>query len=318
MLGYDVDVAVLLVFFNRPEVLKYTFNQIKKARPSKLLLYQDGPRPNVTSDIQKMMECRAIVESIDWNCQVYKFYQTRNFGCDPSGFIAEKWAFSLVDKCIIIEDDIVAETTFFRFCKEMLDKYENDERISRICGMNHLGKYRERKGDYFYSGSGSVWGWATWKRVMDSVDSSYSFLDNPEQLKTIKHNCPLFGLNYNEFIRTCEYHRASGKEHFESIHCSYRLINGCLSIIPSKNQISNIGLTEDSTHATSNVSIIPRGLRRVFFMKSYPLSFPIIDPALVKNDVIYANRVKRIMGKTFFVRVFRRIESFIRIKIYKG
>jgi hypothetical protein len=36
------DVAVLLIFFTRQETLQRTFDAIKKARPSHLLLYQDG------------------------------------------------------------------------------------------------------------------------------------------------------------------------------------------------------------------------------------------------------------------------------------
>ena len=39
-----VDVAVLILFFNRPRQLAQVFEQVKKARPSRLFLYQDGPR----------------------------------------------------------------------------------------------------------------------------------------------------------------------------------------------------------------------------------------------------------------------------------
>ena len=35
------DVAVLLLFFNRTEVLQRTFDAIRKARPAHLFLYQD-------------------------------------------------------------------------------------------------------------------------------------------------------------------------------------------------------------------------------------------------------------------------------------
>ena len=38
------DVAVLILFFKRPKELGNLFEQIKLARPSKLYLYQDGPR----------------------------------------------------------------------------------------------------------------------------------------------------------------------------------------------------------------------------------------------------------------------------------
>ena len=40
----QIDVAVLLIFFNRPEKFKEVFAQVQKAKPSKLFLYQDGAR----------------------------------------------------------------------------------------------------------------------------------------------------------------------------------------------------------------------------------------------------------------------------------
>ena len=38
----------------------------------------------------------------------------------------------MVDKCIVLEDDDVPSVSFFTFCKEMLDKYEQDPRITMI------------------------------------------------------------------------------------------------------------------------------------------------------------------------------------------
>ena len=43
----EVDVAVLLLFFTRTEITKRTFEQIRKARPSRLYLYQDGARAGI-------------------------------------------------------------------------------------------------------------------------------------------------------------------------------------------------------------------------------------------------------------------------------
>ena len=39
---YKTDIAVLLLFFNRPETFQQVFNEVKKARPSRLFLYQYG------------------------------------------------------------------------------------------------------------------------------------------------------------------------------------------------------------------------------------------------------------------------------------
>ena len=57
---------MLVLFFNRPDMLRNLFRQIRQARPSRLLLYQDGPRSEV--DLPKMEACRSVVsdEEIDW------------------------------------------------------------------------------------------------------------------------------------------------------------------------------------------------------------------------------------------------------------
>lgn len=74
------DVAVLLIFFTRQETLKRTFEAIKKARPSHLYLYQDGPRNEV--EAQKIEAAKRIVadEEIDWECEVQRNYHTENSG----------------------------------------------------------------------------------------------------------------------------------------------------------------------------------------------------------------------------------------------
>ena len=122
--------------------------------PRTLLLYQDGPRDGHPDDLDGIRRCREIAEDIDWECAIHKWYQEKNYGCDPSTFMAHKWAFSLVDKCIILEDDCVPSQSFFSYCKELLDKYENDERIDRICGMNNLGEYKYCPYSYFFSSTG--------------------------------------------------------------------------------------------------------------------------------------------------------------------
>ena len=54
-----VDVPVLILFFNRPQQLSQVFEQVKKARPSRLFLYQDGARNE--RDLPGIEACREIV-----------------------------------------------------------------------------------------------------------------------------------------------------------------------------------------------------------------------------------------------------------------
>ena len=124
---------------------------------------------------------------VDWPCRVHRLYQERNFGCDPSEYLSQKWAFSLTDKCIVLEDDDVPADSFFPFCKEMLDRYADDERIGMVAGFNTDERTPDVGADsYFFTTNFSIWGWASWRRVIDRWDASYSFLDRPEAVARIE------------------------------------------------------------------------------------------------------------------------------------
>ena len=54
-----VDIAVLLLFFTRSDTFQQVFNEVRKARPSRLFLFQDGPRGE--RDMAGIEACRQIV-----------------------------------------------------------------------------------------------------------------------------------------------------------------------------------------------------------------------------------------------------------------
>ena len=85
-----IDVAVLMLFFNRPDNFQKVFDEVKKARPAQLFLYQDGARGE--RDVPGIEACRQIAsdENIDWECEVHRSYQTQNQGCDPSEYLSQK------------------------------------------------------------------------------------------------------------------------------------------------------------------------------------------------------------------------------------
>ncbi len=291
--SYTVDVAVLILFFNRPESLSQVFEQVKKARPSKLFLYQDGPRGE--QDKAGIEACREIVAQIDWECEVHRMYQEKNYGCDPSEFISQKWAFSVVDKCIVLEDDDVPSVSFFSFCKEMLDIYENDERVSMIAGFNPEEVTPDMPYDYFFATTFSIWGWASWRRVLDQWDEHYTFLDDEFNMK--KMSSMIKAHKYrSDLIYRCQRHREHGKAFYETIFESAFVFNSGLSIVPARNMINNLGAIGNSTHYGSSLDIMPHGLRRIFTMKRYEIEAPLKHPLYVMEDVDYKERIFRIMG----------------------
>lgn len=285
----NIDVAVLLLFFNRPEQTAQVFEQIKKARPSKLFLYQDGPREG-RGDEKGIEGCRKVVEDIDWECEVHRKYQEKNYGCDPSEYISQKWMFSFVDKGIILEDDDVPSQSFFPFCKELLDKYENDLRISMISGMCHLDKI-DLEADYFFSKHGPIWGWATWKRTIDMWDPTYSFLNDPYVLETLRNN----GDFPTKLENTVRRHLASGREHYESINRMERLLNHQLAIIPTRNMICNIGLTQDAVHNRAKLEDLAPTMQKIFNKQTFEYDFPLRHPKYVLEDKALGEAISRTM-----------------------
>lgn len=277
-----IDVPVLCIFFIRDDCFAKSFEAVRQARPSKLLLWQDGPRNE--KDMEGIMKCRQIAENIDWNCEVYRCYNEKNYGCDPSTFYSHKWAFSLVDKCIILEDDVVPNQSFFKYCKELLDKYENDTRINKICGMNQVKNFN-CPDSYFFSSTGSVWGWATWKRVADTWEENYEFLYNEYAMKTL-----LALRNKKEQIKyhsTCLEHKNNGVPHWETVESYARFMNNQLCIIPSVNLVQNVGLGENSTHSNLSLSDLPEDLREVFYCNSNEIEFPLKHPKYVFENITY-------------------------------
>lgn len=289
----QIDVAVLILFFNNPGRLKQVFEQVKKAKPAKLFLYQDGPREGKHDEVG-IAACRELVEDIDWDCEVHRWYQEKNVGCDPSEFLSQKWAFSFVDKCVILEDDDVPSVSFFSFCKELLDRYEDDERIGMIAGMNHEEITEDVIDDYFFTTNVSIWGWATWKRVIDQWDEKYTFTQNPKIMNYLRDK--LKEMNYRrDFLPLLDRHVHKGIPYYETIHMSYMLLSNSLSIVPTKNMITNIGM-DAGTHSFTQLDELPSNMRKLYTLNRYEMDRIEKHPQYVIENIGYKNRVYRMMG----------------------
>ncbi|WP_157754930.1 glycosyltransferase [Variovorax boronicumulans] len=303
----DDAVGVAIIFFVRPDVLQKTFEAVAKMRPKKLFLIQDGARSS--SDDAKIQRCREIVSNIDWECEVHKNYSDANLGCGGRIYTGISWAFSKVAKLVIIEDDCVPSPTFLSYCTELLDKYEHDFRIDMVCGMNHLNVYEKAKHDYFFCNGGSINGWATWRRVWEKIDYNLEFLSDDDAVRLIENK---YGANLIKRGRVLQRLLQKG-ERLSSWSYQRGLnayLNSGLSIVPKRNLIRNIGLTEDSANSVSSLSLIPRGLRKFYRLVNYDLSFPLSHPKYIIPDKEYDKEVDKLMGNSNRIQyLYRKAET---------
>ena len=76
-----IDSPVLLITFNRPETTKRVFEAIKIAKPSKLYVFNDGPRLGNIQDLMTKVEILNILNYVDWECKLYTLFLDNNLGC---------------------------------------------------------------------------------------------------------------------------------------------------------------------------------------------------------------------------------------------
>ena len=293
--GQATDVAVLLVFFTRTETLRRTFEVIKKARPTHLLLYQDGPRN--AEEAKKTEAARQIVadDAIDWPADVHRNYHSENSGAWASNFAAQRWAFSLYDKCVVLEDDSTPSATFIPFCKELLDRYENDLRIAMIAGFNHEEK-TESPYDYLFTSMMPIWGWASWRRVVSKWDDTYQVVDDEFSMRQLERLVDSRQNGWKEMVRKMRKHKQTGKPIYETVFWSYITLNSCLTIVPTRNMIQNSGVSEESAHFQTSLKTLPKRIQKLLTMPTYDVTFPLRHPKHMIEDAEYKQRVFRIMA----------------------
>jgi hypothetical protein len=238
---------VILIIFNRPDTTERVFEAIRAARPPKLLVVSDGPRASRPGEADRCEATRAIVEGVDWDCEVLKDYSAENLGCRRRVSSGLTWAFAQVDRAIVLEDDCEPSPSFFSYCAELLDRYADDERVMMISGDNHLFGAAFCGESYYFSHYAHIWGWATWSRAWQKYDLEMSGWPEMRRRGLLRQYFPteaeryywdsLFQYVYEGNIDTWDY------QWVYSI-----LANSGLSIAPRRNLVRNLGFNADATH----------------------------------------------------------------------
>lgn len=168
-------------------------------------------------------------------------FQKENMGCKYGVISAITWAFEHVDELIILEEDGLPDLSFFRFCRELLDKYRDDNRVFSINGPN-CDRTEPFEESYCFTRSFHGYGWATWKRAWKVFDITMKLWPKFRQDKYLKNAVikdssrklidSEYQMTYEGKIITWDY--------LWSLSCR---VNNALHIVPKVNLVQNIGFT---------------------------------------------------------------------------
>ena len=266
----DNKVPVLFIIFNRLEIAKRSFEQIRKCQPSKLYIASDGPRKDKEGEADKVELCRStILGMIDWPCEVHKLFRPENVGCGQGVYSAVNWLFETEEMGIILEDDCVINDSFYPFMTEMLERYKDDNRIGMVAGTNPVKMPDDYKYSYLFSNYKSCWGWGTWKRAWSKMDYEMKWLD--EDPESVVYNCGFLGkdVKYWKRLREC----CQNNRHNVWDHHWYLSLaaNNQLTVYPAKNLVSNIGCGAEATNTWFTET----------YIESFELAFPLVHKSIV-------------------------------------
>jgi len=268
---------VVFFIFNRPDTTLRVFEEIRKMRPSLLLIVADGPRENHPGDRDLCARTRATLEEVGWDCDVRRNYSPTNLGCRRRVSSGLDWVFQEVEEAILLEDDCLPEPTFFRFCEELLERYREDERIGQISGFNFQSGKRRAPYSYYFSRYYQAWGWASWRRAWKGYDvemKRWPELRERGRLEDLLGS-PHF-VPYWRYVLEKVYRGEIDTWDYQwMIHC---WTQNRLAILPHANLVKNLGFDARATHTA--------GWRKFKDGKTEPMRFPMAHPPYVVRDPV--------------------------------
>ena len=277
MADWLMKTPVTLIIFKRPEQTEKVFETIRQAKPAKLLVIADGPRTNRPREEEQCAATRAIIDRVDWDCEVLKNYSDSNMGCDPRIVSGLNWVFEQVEETIILEDDCVPDPSFFPYCEELLDRYRHDQRIMNISGQNVQFGQSRTDYSYYFSRYTLCWGWATWKRAWNYFDVDVKLwpeIRDHNFLNTILTD-PYAVKVWTQGLQLHYDGHLTGWDFKWMFAC---WIQNAFSVIPDVNLVTNIGHDPEATHTNDEQSPYNR-------MTTYPMSFPIKHPPFIIRNL---------------------------------
>jgi hypothetical protein len=249
------DIPILFLIFNRPDTTEKVFEKIREIRPKNLYVSADGARANKPGEYEKCELAKSVLKKIDWECELNVNFSEINLGCKEGVTKGINWFFENVDCGIILEDDCIPDLSFFNFCKVMLDRYKDDERVMHIGGVNFQDTNKRGDGSYYFSRFCHVWGWATWKDRWNKYDVNMTGYNDDNYIKVSEKITDDSEIRkyYKRLFDTVKDNRLDTWD-FQWVWTVWK--NDGLSIIPNVNLVKNIGFGEEATHTSDTSSKI--------------------------------------------------------------
>jgi hypothetical protein len=286
------DPAVLIIAYRRTNEVHKILQLCKENGVNRIYVALDGPKFGNVAGKKDNLEIRQLLEDfkVKYSGNIMTLFRDHNAGCASSCLSACDWVFENEEHAIILEDDCIPSTDFFKFARHSITELDADNNLWLACGTQ-FAPNRDRSESWSLSRYALIWGWVTSQKKWKEI--SIAIYDG-RQISNRKGVSLWERTYWNQGAR-----RAYGgwKDVWDTILLQQMIANGKYSIIPNEPLVSNVG---DDTSATHTLEKSP-WLHLDFGTFQYVQGAPTISKA--SDDWLRKNFYKISLRHLFTTRI---------------
>jgi hypothetical protein len=311
------DVPVCLFLYRRKDTLLKTISILNSIGVKKVYLMGDYNEEHR----DEIMDVRRSVKEAIKGAELICDFATENRGVFKNIGLGALRVFEKEEQCIFLEDDNLPDVSFFFYCRELLKKYRDNDRVLWVCGTDYLPIFDSPNNEsYVFTQQLLPCGWASWRNKFTKFYlTNLDFLGDKKQRLELKKRyvskklwkqqvCEDAYSEYERFAHGLNY--ISWDYHMIMTIMKYDL----LGIAPTKNLIRNTGIDELATHggrAAKNVMAA-----RFCKMDSFSLDFPLIHPKDLAVNLDFERRISKLRLKPRWPIIKQIIKDWIKEQVF--
>ena len=294
---------IALFTYNRADHTQRAVESLLKnaeAKYSDLFIFSDGPKtPEKKAGVE---ENRKYIHTISGFKSISIIEREKNWGLANSLIAGITEVINKYGKVIVVEDDLILSPYFLQFMNEGLEKYKDDDRVGTITGF--VPPIKDKLPETFFLKYFQCWGWATWKRAWDLLETDARPLLKGLRFKKTKFDVGGGVGNYGNLY--CQ--KVGLVDSWYLRYYASLFLKDKLSLYPGRSMVTNDGLDGTGTHC--GVDLVKTFLSD---NSHAPIILRNID---VKEDVqsyeVFKSYFLSQLPSKSFKSEFSRFKSFIR------
>jgi hypothetical protein len=294
------DIPIVFFFHKRLDCIKKSLDKIILINPATIFLISDGPKNSEEKKICDINKNYVLNKLHLKKLKIIKLFSNKNLGTKTRVISGLDYVFNKVPNAIILEDDCLANKSFFNFSKFILNNHSTNKDIYAVTGQS-FQKFNN-KDSYYYSKYSHCWGWGTWANKWKKFDKKMSFWPKWKKSKNWKN---LFDdeleRKYWEYIYNKTY--SNQIKSWNYMWQAYVWMKNGLIATPYKNLVKNIGFGEDSTNTKDKNSNL---IRKIYEIKTIKINNSFViskkNDENVFFDIYFSN--KFFLKNFFFYYIF--------------